>query len=374
MRAGEIRRVLEHVPGVEVAEPGGDRVEIRVPAIGDAARLDCARVARAQRMFAPDGDPAVEFVVSGDGGPRPLIVVPTDVVFAPAAPEAVLDSAIPYRIAQAPHLVAYSEMERDAQGLARILDEPDGRRGLDLDQLAATLLLTRCFIAGAGDLGLRPVRSAGWWHAAWSVVGEELPLPPFRTDTRWEELVRAATRIELRAPLPTPHERADTAAVVAALTLDDFRRTAPALSFGRLDETFLTAWKAHVPATPAQLATALLDGVAGGRAVVDLYPDGGGGIDLRMERDGSLLALLQLRFPAGGDGLAVDEIRIAEPARHTGTFQRLMFRAEQTARLLHRGHLSLLATGSGSYAIAALGMYPLDPALRRGLGADRAGQ
>ncbi|MFD9302150.1 hypothetical protein ACFWCB_05520 [Streptomyces sp. NPDC060048] len=171
--------------------------------------------------------------------------------------------------------------------------------------------------------------------------------------------MRDAKRTSLLAAR-APEDDQDDAASVSGLTLQDFRRTGPALTFGQLDEVFLTAWKAHMRATPARLAATLLDGVDGARATVTLYPDGGGSIDVRVEPRGVLQALLQLRLPSGGEELVVDEIRIAESARHSVLFQRLMFRADEVARLLGVRSVTLTATDVGRYALLTLGRRPSD--------------
>jgi hypothetical protein len=371
MRTDAICQALERVSGVDVTvSDSGTRVDVRVSAIDDGVCLVASRVIRCQPIAAPNGDPAVEFVIAAEDRAQPLIIVSDDVVFAPASPRELLDSRMAYEVGNAPHLVAYSEMARDAEGLARACEQRDGT---NLAQLAGTFLLLRCFIVGATRFDLRPVRSVAWWQRAWAAVGGDLALPPFRSDAQWEELVRSAERIGVPV-VPPPPDRADSAAAIAALTPAEFRRTAPELTFSRLDDTFVTAWQTHIRTTPARFAETLLGGIDGARATVTLSPDGGGSIDVRVGPAGDAaahFALMNLRFPAGGDELAIDEIRIAESNRHTGLFQQLMFRAQQVGELLGFRELTVHATDMGSYALAALWAYPKDPDLRHGGVANR---
>lgn len=347
----------------------GARVDVRVPAIDDAVRLAAERVARFRAIRSPKGAPAVEFVVSDDDGVRPLILVSDDVVCAPVDAREVLDSSMVYAVSDSPGLVAHSEMTRDAEALARACA---GSGPKNVSGLAGSFLLLRCCIVGATRFGLRPVRAVAWWQRAWHTIGGDLPLPPFRSDARWEELVRRAAESGLPSVPSDGPQQDGPAAGTDALCLEDFQRTAPALTFTRLDDAFLTAWKAHVRIAPGRLAEALLDGVEGGRARVALYPDGGGSIDVRVESAGSVHAVLQLRFPVGGEELAVDEVRIAEGSRGAGLFQRLMYNAEEVGRLLGVRAMTLHATDAGGYALATLGAYPRDPALRDATDRDAA--
>src|SRR5258708_3760990 len=133
----EALAVLEG-PHVTVSE---DRVAIYVPAIDDIIQVLAGDVRQAHRVFAPNGSPAVELAVGDEAEVWPLIVTGDDVVFAPLSPDDLLDFPISIAISNAPHLVAYSEIVRDAEALARNCDRPD----LDLDGASARLLLPRRF-------------------------------------------------------------------------------------------------------------------------------------------------------------------------------------------------------------------------------------
>ena len=78
-------------------------------------------------------------------------------------------------------------MHRDVRALGRAVDTAGVE--LDPDMLAATLLVHRCFLAGAVRVGLWPVRVAAWWEYTWTRVGAKLPRVPFRTDPVWERLM-----------------------------------------------------------------------------------------------------------------------------------------------------------------------------------------
>jgi len=147
--------------------------------------MDVAAVTGCRCIQAPNGDPAVQFVLND----APLIIAPGDVVFEPADTGVVLDPAMAYRITNAPELVAYTEMERDAEATARKCEQPGPN---NVDSEAATLLAVRRCIVAAARVGLRPVRSVAWWQRGFTALGGELPLPPFRADPVWDELAREA--------------------------------------------------------------------------------------------------------------------------------------------------------------------------------------
>jgi hypothetical protein len=91
-------------------------------------------------------------------------------------------------------------MHRDVRALGRAID--DAGLTLDPDMLAATLLLHRCFLAGAMRVGLWPVRVAAWWEYSWARAGEGLPLPPFRPDPQWDRLLEDVAEARLRSGAP----------------------------------------------------------------------------------------------------------------------------------------------------------------------------
>lgn len=160
MEAVEVARALEKLPGIRPAISAG-RVSTYIPAIGDTMCIDAAEVRRYRDIRSPSGDPAVEFVMGDERGVWPLIITPDDVVYQPVSTSAVLVSSIDHEITNAPHLVAYTEMERTAERAALKYEQPGP---IELDSAAATLLLVRCFIVAATLIGLRPVHSVAWWQ------------------------------------------------------------------------------------------------------------------------------------------------------------------------------------------------------------------
>jgi hypothetical protein len=353
MEITEVIEVLEKLPGIRAAMMVG-RISGYVPAIDDTVRIDAAEVRRYRRIWAPDGNPAVEFVMGDEQEVWPLIVTPGDVVFRPADTRTVLDSPIEYRITDAPHIVAYTEMEHAAERAALTCEQPGP---IELAGCAATLLLVRCQIVAASLAGLRPVRSVAWWQRGWAAIGGDVPLPPFRADPVWDELTYAASQVPVTASTKGKGTQAGAAAHV---TITDFQRLEPALTAVRLDEEFVSCWRASVPITPARFAETLLERLDEAHADVALYPDGGGSVDVTL-RDGQAAALLQFSW-SGKDELHVDEIRIPEALAHAGLFQRLMFNTERLATMLGFKKMTFLASGVGAYAFAAMG-YPRDPEL-----------
>jgi hypothetical protein len=96
-----------------------------------------------------------------------------------------------------PDLLAYSEMHRDVRALGRAIDDPDLE--LEPEVLGATLLVHRCFLAGAVRVGLWPVRVAAWWEYTWARVGAGLEVGPFRPDPQWDQLMAAVTEARRHA-------------------------------------------------------------------------------------------------------------------------------------------------------------------------------
>lgn len=186
MHSDQLAGVLDDVPGIEISIAPGV-VTAYVPAIGDAVRLDPGDVLSAERTAVPTGAPAVRLGVRRGHERLPLIVAVDDVVFLPAYAADLLEVGADVRVPAAPHLVAYSEMHRDVRALGRAVDE-DGL-DLDPDMLAATLLVHRCFLAGAMRVGLWPVRVAAWWEYAVARVGGDVPLAPFRAEPAWDRLM-----------------------------------------------------------------------------------------------------------------------------------------------------------------------------------------
>lgn len=186
MRSDELARVLAGVPGTRVTA-GPDLVTAEVPAIDDAVRLAPGDVLGAERITAPNGAPAVRLGVRRGHEELPLIVTVDDVVFMPAYAADMVDGGALARVPSAPQLVAYSEMHRDLRAVGRAVQ--GGDQEWDPEMLAATLLMHRCFLAGALRVGLWPVRAAAWWEYSWSRVGRHQPLAPLRSDPIWQRLM-----------------------------------------------------------------------------------------------------------------------------------------------------------------------------------------
>ena len=190
MDVEELAQLVGEVPGTQVSIEAGVLVA-RVPAIGDAVRLAPADVLDLDPIISPTGQPGIEFGVRHGHEELPLIITVDDVVFMPAYAADMLVRDALMTVPSTPNLVAYSEMHRDVRALGRAIDDPDLE--LDPDILAATLLVHRCFLAGAMRVGLWPVRVAAWWEYTWARVGKGLPVGPFRPDPQWDQLMAAVT-------------------------------------------------------------------------------------------------------------------------------------------------------------------------------------
>jgi hypothetical protein len=207
MDVEELAQLVGEVPGTEVSIEAGVLVA-RVPAIGDAVRLAAGDVLNHDLIVAPDGRPGVELGVRRGHEELPLIITVNDVVFMPAYAADMLEKGAEMTVPSMPNLIAYSEMHRDVRALGRAIDDP----GLELEPeiLAATLLVHRCFLAGAVRVGLWPVRVAAWWEYTWARVGAGLPVGPFRPDPEWDRLMAAVTEARRHA---APAEEAEARAV-----------------------------------------------------------------------------------------------------------------------------------------------------------------
>jgi hypothetical protein len=195
MHSNELVGFLGEVLGDQVSADAG-QVMVSVPALGDAARLAIEDVLWAEQITTPTGAPAVQLGLRRGHGELPVIVAVDDVVFTPADPADVMDG-LPVSVPSMPNMVAYSEMHRDVRALGRAVDDTDRR--LDLDMVAATLLVHRCFLLGAMRVGLWPVRVAAWWEYSWARVSEDLPLPRFRADADWDRLMADVTEARRQA-------------------------------------------------------------------------------------------------------------------------------------------------------------------------------
>jgi len=186
MDSDDLARVLAGVPGTEVSA-GAGMVTAYVPEIGDAVQLVADEVLDAEPTTVPTGAAAIRLGVRRGHEELPLIVTAGDVVFMPAYAADLLEPAAQIRVPAAPPLVAYSEMDRDVRALGRAIDTEGVE--LDPDMLAATLLVHRCFLAGAVRVGLWPVRVAAWWEYASTRVAGDLPPVPYRADAVWDRLI-----------------------------------------------------------------------------------------------------------------------------------------------------------------------------------------
>lgn len=186
MHSDELAGALAEVPGTKVSA-GAGFVTAYVPAIGDSVRLAPQDILGANPAVVPTGAPAVRLAVRRGHKRLPLIVTVDDVVFAPAYAADMLIEGVDVRVPAAPQLVAYSEMHRDVRALGRAMD--DIGSGLDPDTLAATMLVHRCFLAGALRVGLWPVRVAAWWEYNWARAGGDPRGGPFRADPDWDRLM-----------------------------------------------------------------------------------------------------------------------------------------------------------------------------------------
>jgi hypothetical protein len=185
MHSDELADFLGEVLGDQVSA-GDGLVIVSVPGVGDAARLAIEDVLWAEQIMTPTGSAAVRLGLRRGHGELPVIVATDDVVFSPADAADVVHG-LPVSLPSMPNMVAYSEMHRDVRALGRAVDEPGAE--FDLDMLAATLLVHRCFLVGALRVGLWPVRVAAWWEYCSATVSGDLPLARFRSDADWDRLM-----------------------------------------------------------------------------------------------------------------------------------------------------------------------------------------
>ena len=218
MRADEIVAALSSLPDIQVTTTGS-QVRGYVPAIDDSFRVPVEEVRRVQPIFAPNGDPAVQFTV-GDGDlTRHLIVLNHDIGFPPADSKVQLDTDLPRTVSNAPQLVMYSEMLRDVEYVALAYER---RQLTNLYEMAGSLLLQRCFIMGALAFGLYPVRAMAWWQRGRAAVGNDLPMPPFRADAAWDRLAQDAAGITVTPSSPWASSEGEP--VGRPATREDFER------------------------------------------------------------------------------------------------------------------------------------------------------
>jgi hypothetical protein len=195
MDVEELARLVGEVPGTQVSVEA-DVLVVRVPEIGDGARVAAGDVLSHDVTTGPTGQPVVVLGVRRGHEELPLIVTVDDIVFMPAYAADMVEDAL-MAVPATPDLVAYSEMHRDVRALGKAIDDPDLE--LDPEVLGATLLVHRCFLAGAVRVGLWPVRVAAWWEYMWARVGADLPIGPFRPDPQWDRLMAAVTEARRHA-------------------------------------------------------------------------------------------------------------------------------------------------------------------------------
>ncbi|GIF20417.1 hypothetical protein BJ973_001679 [Actinoplanes tereljensis] len=184
MRIFELLEALEEIATAKVKVRRG-AVNIHQPALGDTAVLEPDDVTEAAAVFVPTGAPAIQLDIQRHREIIPLIVTDDDFVFTPVYADAVLAEGAELRVPAMPSLISYSEMHRDVRAFGKAMDEEQ----LEPDMLAATLLAHRCFLAGAIRVGLWPVRAAAWWEYANARIAPRMPLPPFRPDEVWDDLM-----------------------------------------------------------------------------------------------------------------------------------------------------------------------------------------
>ena len=195
MDSDELARLLGELPRTRVSVEAGVLV-VGVPGIGDTVRLELTDVVGYEQVSVPTGAPGVEVGVRRRHEQLPLIVTVDDVVFMASYAADIVEKGAEVKVPAVPHLVAYSEMHRDVRALGRAIDKEGAE--FDPDMLAATLLVHRCFIAGAVRVGLWPVRVAAWWEYTWARVGKQLEVGPFRADPVWDRLMADVTEARKR--------------------------------------------------------------------------------------------------------------------------------------------------------------------------------
>lgn len=195
MRSYELTEALSEVPGIEVTIRRG-ALHIHVPALGDTASLDPDEITEAAHVYVPTEEPAVQLDLRVGREILPLIVTTADLVFTPAYADDLIAEGAEVLVPAMPSLIAYSEMHRDVRALGKVIAEED----LDPLTLAATLIAHRCFLRGAVRAGLWPVRVAAWWQYNNASAGTGLPMPPFREDPAWDELLADVAEARSQTP------------------------------------------------------------------------------------------------------------------------------------------------------------------------------
>jgi len=193
VQAAKIAAALSSLRSVEVTK-SGTLVCGYVPTIKDTFRLPTRNILDYEPIVGPNGEPAIRFAVRSAEEIRCFIVTDTDVVYPPASSGPELDSGIHVAVANAPALVAYSEMLREVERLAVSCERHSNS---NLDTLGGSVLLLRRFIMGSVVFGLHPVAAMVWWRRAWNVAKEEIWLPSFIPNPAWDNLEKHAARVEM---------------------------------------------------------------------------------------------------------------------------------------------------------------------------------
>ncbi|WFF02559.1 hypothetical protein [Micromonospora sp. WMMD964] len=345
MRQSELVDALREIPALTVVSDGPALV-VTVPAIGQSLRLHAEAVTWLKPGVLPTGEPFLQLQGRMHDHEVRLVLLNDDVGWVPPDVNSLLDTEIPVTITDAPEMVAYSDLEREAVRALAAADRPD----VNLFALAATLLVHRCAIVGALRLGLRPLRVVQLWHELWCQVGELLH-GPFWPDPYWDRLL-----LEAGVPLaPYEQARLGDRPAVETLTVADLRAMEPVLTVDRADAHFLAAWRQWMKLTPSQVCEVLTADLPEARIEVSLYIEGGGAVSMRIAPSGVFQALIELRLSFTTRSASLDEIRIADELKGSGLFPRLRSNIENFTRSLGLLSLKVYATGDGSVAFARAG-------------------
>lgn len=346
MHLQELRTALLKVPGIHL-EVRGDELLFFLDRYDDGIRLAPEAVASANLVWSPNREPALELYAVVASAAEVLIIAVDDVVFAP------LLAGVRIRGVRAsvalPDLVAYSEMLRECEALAVALEIGHMRLPGNEEKVAGSFLKARSFIVGAKAVGLAPVHAVAWWERAWAAAAPFFPELEWEGYWWWRELASQASRLtQLQSMGLQP---IDHAVELRTLAVRDFEVLLPRFSVVGLDEELVSIWQLHVSAAPRHVAAAALDGLPYATATMHLYPEGGGGLDVRHPDPEGWTALLQLSFSSEEQTMSLDEVRIPD-RQGKGLFKRFLFNAERVASFLNVTTITVHATGVGSYAFA----------------------
>ena len=356
--AQELADLVQDLDGVETAVDGAT-ARAMIPGVEPALDLPLHRVVRTRRSISPQGTPALEIVLREREILRPLIVLPDNVLFEPIEATEIYHGLTPIEIADAPTLVAWTDLAERAEAFAaRARAEPGAA------DVVTEGLLVRCAIAGGLRVGLLPLVAAAWWLRGWGEPDPARHIPPFPPDPAWAHLLRLARTVRLREPGPRWSSEEDRRRLTE-LDQAEFHRLVTRAVFGRIDDELVTLWKQQIPITPTRFVDLLLDGLGPAVADVAVYPDGRGVVEVEVVTNGEpreVRAFAQLHFDLARRTMHWDEIRLLPGARGTGLFQRFSRNLEDLGRSLGVESLTVHATEDGAGAFAASG-FPRDPDL-----------